>query len=93
MSRVIYYETNDQRTAYIKQAQKAGEQLLHDDFGTGPGGKNTLTFETPAPDIQRIPSEVQLLGRRIAEFPGGIRLGDIIRYLGLKFEGADNELW
>lgn len=88
MSRVVYYETDDQRKAYVKQAEDNGEVMLHDDFGTGPDGKNTLTFETPAPDIQRIPTELQLLGRRIVETPQRVRLEDLVRYVGLKFEGA-----
>lgn len=90
MYRIVYYETDDQRKAYVKQAEDNGEVMVHDDFGTGPDGKNTLTFETPEPDIPRVSTELQRLGRRFVENPQSISHGDIVRYVGLKHEGASD---
>lgn len=86
--RQVFYETEDQRRAYLKQATAKDEVLLHDDFNVGPDGENRLTFEDAEPVVVVAPTELALLRRRIIDAPQSIQLVDIVRYVGLNFEGA-----
>ena len=80
--RTVLYTTDDQRKDYVKQAEDAGETMLHDDFDVGPSGEHQLTFDK-IPDLPPTADEIRLEELRGKRRERSMTLQDIMEYLDL----------